>query len=89
MIDSFPEPATTADEAAASYAEHGLFWIKGALSSPELEALREAAAEPFAEVLRTLMVTRVLSEGAGKVPPPVRYAEVVERDGGRYDSRYG
>ena len=85
-----PAPSTTPDEAAASYAKHGLFWMKDILTPGEVEVLRQAAQQKFSEVLRTLLVRHIVASSSGdEPPPPVRYAEVVERDGGRYDSRHG
>ena len=37
-----PAPSTTPDEAAASYAKHGLFWMKDILSPGEVEVLCRA-----------------------------------------------
>lgn len=59
------------------------------LTEEALEPLRHAASANFYEVLRGLMVKQVASACAGEETPPCRYAEVTERDGGRYDSRHG
>ena len=84
-----PPPSTTAAEASASYAQHGLFWMRNVLTPDDVEKLGEAARQKFGEVLRTLLVRYIVASVNDDQLPPVRYAEVVERDGGRYDSRHG
>ena len=84
-----PPPSATAAEASASYKQHGLFWMRDILRPDEVDALREAAQQRFGEVLRTLLVRHIVASASDDETPPVRYAEVVERDGGRYDSRHG
>ena len=84
-----PPPAATPSEAAASYARHGLFWVERVLTNAGLSALREAAALRFNEVLCALMVKQVSLEMGGGVARPAKYAEVMCRDGARYDCRHG
>jgi hypothetical protein len=86
---ALPAASTSAASAAACYARHGLFYMHNVLSAEDLATLQEAAAINFGEILRTLVLKEVLASRAGEASPPVRYAEVVERDGGRYDSRHG
>ena len=59
------------------------------LSPLELAQLRSAAQERLGEVLRGLLVKHAAADSDDAEPARVRYAEVVERDGGRYDSRHG
>ena len=80
--------ARDADDAIELLAEHGLCWIEDVLSPKALEECHTAALSSFAEVLRTLVVQQVVRERAGQPPEPVRFAEVVERDGGRFDVRH-
>ena len=50
------------------------------IDASELALLREAAASHFYEVLRALLVKQITHPDA-----EVRYAEVIMKDGGRYD----
>ena len=59
--------------------------MQNVLTEEELAALQASAAESFAQVLRGLM-TQLMS-GSGELP--IRYAEVVARDGARFDCRHG
>ena len=87
--------STSTAAAAASYADHGIFWMRDVLSPDDIEAFREAAAQSLYDVLRALMVKQVAAavrgdddeaqEGSGRIC----YAEVMGRDGGRLDSRAG
>ena len=83
-----PPPATSAREAAACYARTGPFYMHDVLTSEECESLRNAAQEACGEVLEELLVKSMIASAAGEASPPVRYAEVVERDGGRFDVRH-
>eukprot|EP00947_MAST-08B_sp_MAST-8B-sp1_P000950 g950.t1 len=89
MADLPAIPAsTTPAEAAASYATYGLFWMKDALGPAGLKLMKDAASQRFYEVLRALVVKQAIANTKGEAPP-VSYAEITERDGGRYDSRFG
>ena len=77
------------DEAAAHFAEHGLFWMKDVLSPKEIKALRSAAEEHFNEVIRAVLLKQALSAMSDEEPAPCKHAEVMERDGCRYDVRNG
>ena len=59
--------------------------MQNVLTDEELAALQASAAESFAQVLRGLM-TQLMS-GSGELP--IRYAEVIARDGARFDCRHG
>ena len=88
---SQPHPVDSAEGAAAAYARDGLFWMQGVLSDEELAALQAAAAESFNQILRTLMVQVMSADlySSGGSAPAIRYAEVVARDGARFDCRHG
>ncbi len=66
--------------------EQGVAHIRGVIPHDMLEAIRTEAASSFARTLRTLLLRQVMSSG-GATGAPTRYAEVVERDGGRFDCR--
>ena len=85
-----PAPVDSAEDAAAAYARDGLFWMQNVLTDEELAALQAAAAESFNQILRGLM-TQLMSADPGPSGsrPPIRYAEVVARDGARFDCRHG
>ena len=74
--------------AAAQLSSEGVAWVRGALATDVAAELHAAAAERFAEVLRAVIVRSVVQQRDGLAPAPVRYAEVVERDGGRFDVRH-
>ena len=74
--------------AAAQLSSEGVAWVRGALAADVAAELHAAAAERFAEVLRAVIVRSVVQQRDGLAPAPVRYAEVVERDGGRFDARH-
>ena len=80
-----PAPVDSAEDAAAAYARDGLFWMQNVLTDEELAALQASAAESFAQVLRGLMMQ--LMSGSGELP--IRYSEVIARDGARFDCRHG
>ena len=80
-----PRAATTAAEAASNFARDGLFWMRDVLSPSEIDVLKSAAAENFAEIARTLLLQQALSA----VTPTIKYAEVMARDGARFDCRQG
>ena len=80
-----PLAATTAAEAASNFARDGLFWMESVLSPSEIDVLKSAAAENFAEIARTLLLQQALSA----VTPTIKYAEVMARDGARFDCRQG
>ena len=87
-----PPPVDSAEDAAAAYARDGLFWMQNVLSDEELAALQAAAAESFNQILRGLMTQLMSADpspSGSSAPPPVRYAEVVARDGARFDCRQG
>ena len=74
--------------AAAQLSSEGVAWVRGALATDVDAELNAAAAERFAVVLRAVIVRSVVQQRDGLAPAPVRYAEVVERDGGRFDARH-
>ena len=59
--------------------------MQNVLTDEELAALQASAAESFAQVLRGLMMQ--LMSGSGELP--IRYSEVIARDGARFDCRHG
>lgn len=59
------------------------------MSPGALAVLRTAALERFNEVLRVLIMKQAISAASGEPPAPARYAEVMERGGGRYDCKHG
>ena len=86
-----PLPVHSAEDAAVAYSRDGLFWMQSVLSDEELALLQAAAAESFNQILRALMTQLMSAEPgpSGSSAPPVRYAEVVARDGARFDCRHG
>ena len=60
-----------------NFARDGLFWMRDVLSPSEIDVLKSAAAENFAEIARTLLLQQALSA----VTPTIKYAEVMARDG--------
>ena len=82
---SRPRAATSADDAAAHFARDGLFWMRDVLSQSDLAALKTTAAEHFHEVVRALLLQQVICAET----PACKYAEVMARDGARFDCRQG
>ena len=80
-----PPAATTPEEAAAHFKEHGLFWMRDVLTTTDLEKLRSAAAESFNECARMLLLKQALGDAADAC----KHAELMERDGARFDCRHG
>ena len=67
----------------------GVAHIPGALNSSELSNLREHAAERYGACLRALLLKQALRmQAEDGVAAPAKFAEVVERDGGRLDVRH-
>ncbi|KAL3892834.1 MAG: hypothetical protein SGPRY_014739, partial [Prymnesium sp.] len=66
----------------------GVCCIADVLDGGTVEECLHASRRNSGEVLRHLMLTQLMRKGS--LPhPPIRYAEVVERDGGRFDIRHG
>ena len=84
-----PPPVSTAAEAARAYARDGLFYTKPLIKASEIAELREASQQNFNQVLQTLLIKRALIMARGEEPPCVKYAEVMGRDGARFDCRHG
>ena len=85
-----PAIVTTAAAAARAYARDGLFVTGPLLSAAELDELRAAAEVPFNEVLRALLIKQAMSAARGEeASEPVKYAEIMGRDGARFDVRRG
>ncbi|KAL1526512.1 hypothetical protein AB1Y20_015222 [Prymnesium parvum] len=80
--------ARSEEEAVRLLHEHGVCWIEGVLAPDAVETCRTAALDRFAEVLRTLVLLQAMRTHSDSPPPAIRYGEVVERDGGRYDVRH-
>ena len=80
--------SASSDEAIRALRENGVFHLRGALTEATLDECRNSATGHFGEVLRALLLNQVLSMRNGGQPAPTRFAEVVERDGGRLDVRH-
>ena len=61
--------------------------MRDVLSPSELESLKAAAAEGFNEVVRGLLLQQALHSDAAT--PACKYAELMARDGARFDCRQG
>eukprot|EP00929_Paragymnodinium_shiwhaense_P078588 TRINITY_DN40755_c0_g1_i1.p1 TRINITY_DN40755_c0_g1~~TRINITY_DN40755_c0_g1_i1.p1 ORF type:complete len:494 (-),score=111.01 TRINITY_DN40755_c0_g1_i1:9-1427(-) len=81
-------PVASAQDAAACYRQHGVFWMRDVLTPGEVTKLAAAAGDRFHEALRALLVAQSDSVEAGSQPPS-RFAEILQKDGGRYDCRHG
>ena len=81
--------AQCGDDAVAILRKHGVVHVPDLLSATELEACREAANGRFANILRSMLLKQVLRMQNGEPPLPTKFFEVVERDGGRFDCRFG
>lgn len=87
--------ATSASAGASLLAEHGVCWLDAALAPAALRGVADEAHTSFTALL-TAIISRHEAECRG-LPAhlhrlarmPVQCAEVVERDGGRFDCRYG
>ena len=79
-----PLAATTAAEAASNFARDGLFWMRDVLSPSELDVLKSAAAENFAD-----SGTLLLQQGIVAVRADNKICAKSARDGARFDCRQG
>ena len=90
-----PLLATEAAHGLQLLQQHGLCWLDSVLDPTALGRLREEAHRSFAELLAA--VSSRQEEACRGLPAhlhqmarlPVQSAEVVERDGGRFDCRHG
>ena len=83
-----PAAADSPAAAAAAYAATGLFWMEDVLDASAVATLAGECKEALGEVLRHLLLKDVIAQHGGTDSPPVAYSEVVQRTGGRYDSRH-
>ena len=87
--------ATSASAGASLLADHGVCWLDAALAPAVLSGIADEAHASFTALL-AVIIDRHKAECTG-LPThlhrlarlPVQCAEVVERDGGRFDCRYG
>ena len=87
--------ATSASAGASLLAEHGVCWLDAALAPAALRSVADEARSSFTALLSAISgrheaVCRGLPAHLHRLARmPVKCAEVVERDGGRFDCRYG
>ena len=87
--------ATEAGHGLQLLQQHGVCWLDSVVDPTALDSLREEAHRSFAELLaavtsRNLEACRGLPAHLHQMARlPVQSAEVVERDGGRFDCRHG
>ena len=87
--------ATSASAGASLLAEHGVCWLDAALAPAAFRSVADVSRSSFTALLSAIS-GRHEAECRG-LPAhlhrlarmPVKCAEVVERDGGRFDCRYG
>jgi hypothetical protein len=82
-----PQPVTSSTAAADAFSRDGLFIMHDVVCASDLHELRTAARNCFGEVVQALTLGDGECFGAGD--GQIKFAEVMGRDGGRYDSRYG
>ena len=81
-------PASVA-AAAAMLEEHGVMTFGEPVLSPEvLHDCQEAAQRNFNEILRRVLLLRLIDSSTGGEPCAPNFREIVERDGARFDVRY-
>ena len=68
--------------------DEGFLWLPNVLSDADLAQCRERSAEHVGEILRSLLLTQLLKLRSEGESEPARFAECVERDGGRLDVRH-
>ena len=73
---------------AAALHKDGVVLLRNVLSDSTLDKARDIANTHFSELLRALLLQQVLRLQEGRPPMPTRFAELVERDGGRLDVRH-
>ena len=87
--------ATSASSGASLLAEHGVCWLDAALAPAALRSVADEARSSFTALLAAISghheaECRGLPAHLHRLARmPVKCAEVVERDGGRFDCRYG
>ena len=62
----------------------GVVHLRDVLDEASLRQIRSRASEHYSEILRRLLLRQVMQNE----PAVARYAECVERDGGRLDVRH-
>ena len=76
---------TVMDAAAATYARDGLVLLESVLSPEDVKLLRIASERRLCEALREHFGRQQQQDQ----PARIWYAELIEKDGGRYDCRHG
>lgn len=93
VAPSQPQPVSSAAEAAEAFQRDGLFVMHDVISPADMTQLRMAAQDRFTEVVQALtgdLYDCIAKEGSSGSPQEqIKFAEVMGRDGGRFDSRYG
>jgi hypothetical protein len=80
--------AADADVAAGILADHGVCYTPSLLDANAIDELRSLSMERFGELLRAVAIKAVAATVSGEPPEQVGFAEIVERDGGRFDCRH-
>jgi len=75
-------------EAATAIRELGLCLLEGAVDPTMLPGLQQHCFEAFNESLRALVLKQLMAAQEDRPTPCVKYSEIIERDGGRFDCRH-
>ena len=79
--------SSQAEAACSMLARDGVCWIADVVPPGALDGARRTTSDHFGELLRTVLVNAAVAARTDSAPDAVRYAELVERDGGRFDCR--
>lgn len=88
---SEPRPVSSVAQAVEAFQRDGLFVMHDVVSATDMKSLRSAAQDRFAEVVQALTddLCECVRASSGSTQQQIKFAEVMGRDGGRFDSRYG
>ena len=83
-----PNMSASVQELKRRLHDEGFLHIPKVLSDVTLAECQNKSAEYVGEILRSLLLTQLMKMQHDGTPEPTRFAECVERDGGRLDIRH-